>query len=118
MELNFSPGDTVRVYQKIQEGDPSARLREAQSSGSGQGRTRSQVFEGIVLGIRGRGENKSFTVRKIAVGGVGVERIWPLNSPMLQKIVIKKKGKVRRAKLYYLRTRTGKAAVKVEEKTS
>lgn len=109
MEQSFNPGDTVRVYQKIQEGS---------STGSGKGRVRSQVFEGIVLGIRGRGENKSFTVRKIAAGGIGVERIWPLNSPTIEKIVVKRKGKVRRAKLYYLRKRTGKAAVKIEEKTS
>lgn len=100
MEINFHPGDTVRVYQKIQEGE----------------KLRLQVFEGVVLGIRGRAENKSFTVRKIAAGGVGVERIWPVESPSIEKITVVKKGNVRRAKLYYLRKRTGREAVKVEEK--
>lgn len=108
MEINFHPGDTIRIYQKIQEGDPSGV--------SGQVKTRLQVFEGIVLGIRGRAENKSFTVRKIAAGGVGVERIWPVESPSIEKITVVKKGNVHRAKLYYLRKRTGKKAVKVEEK--
>lgn len=108
MEINFHPGDTIRVYQKIQEGDPSV--------GSGQVKLRLQVFEGVVLGIRGRAENKSFTVRKIAAGGVGVERIWPVESPSIEKITVVKKGNVRRAKLYYLRKRTGREAVKVEEK--
>ena len=101
MELNFHSGDTIRVYQKIQEGE----------------KVRSQIFEGVVLGIRGRGENKSFMVRKIAVGGIGVERIWPVGSPLIEKVVVKKKGKIGRAKLYYLRKRTGKMAVKVEEQT-
>lgn len=92
MEINFSPGDTIRVYQKIKEGE----------------KTRTQVFEGIVLGIRGRGENKSFTVRKIAVGGIGVERIWPASSPLIEKVAVVKKGAVRRAKLYYLRKQKSK----------
>lgn len=91
MEVNFRPGDIVKVYQKIQEGD----------------KTRIQVFEGTVLGIRGRGENKSFTVRKIATGGVGVERIWPVESPLIDKVVVvrKPKKRPRRAKLYYLRNK-------------
>jgi large subunit ribosomal protein L19 len=87
----FSVGDTVVVYQKIQEGE----------------KVRSQPFEGIVISIKGRGENKMFTVRKIAAGGIGVERIWPINSPWIDKIEVKKRAKVRRAKLYYLRP-TGK----------
>lgn len=86
-ETAFSVGDKVVVYQKIIEGE----------------KTRSQPFEGVVIAIRGSGEGKTFTVRKIAAGGIGVERIWPLNSPWITKIKIKKKGKVRRAKLYYLR---------------
>lgn len=101
MQINFSPGDTVKVYQKIKEAE----------------KTRTQIFEGVVLGIRGRGENKSFMVRKIAVGGIGVERIWPVVSPWIEKVTVVKKGKTRRAKLYYLRKRTGKKAIKVEEKT-
>ncbi len=86
-DTEFHVGDTIRVHQKFKEED----------------KTRTQIFEGVVIAIRGRGENKSFTVRKIAAGGIGVERIWPLISPWIAKIVVKKKGKVRRAKLYYLR---------------
>jgi len=97
-ENTFSVGDTVVVSQKIVEG----------------GKTRTQNFEGIVIAIRGSGENKTFTVRKIAVGGIGVERIWPLHSPWITKIKVKKKGKIRRAKLYYLRKKTGKKATKVK----
>lgn len=86
-EITFSVGDTLSVQQKIKEGD----------------KTRLQTFEGIVIAIKGRGENKMFTVRKISSAGIGVERIWPANSPWIKKITVKKKGKVRRAKLYYLR---------------
>lgn len=86
--IDFVPGDIIRVHQKIKDADKS----------------RIQVFEGTVLGIRGRGENKSFTVRKL-VGDVAVERIWPIGSPNIEKVVIKahSKKKVRRAKLYFLR---------------
>lgn len=86
--INFAPGDIVRVHQKITEGD----------------KTRTQVFEGTVLGIKGRGENKTFTVRKL-VGDIAVERIWPVQSPNIEKIEVKAhpKQRVRRAKLYYLR---------------
>jgi len=97
-ETTFSVGDTVVVSQKIVEG----------------GKTRIQNFEGIVIAIRGRGENKTFTVRKIAVGGIGVERIWPLNSPWITKITVKKGGRIRRAKLYYLRQKTTKKATRVK----
>lgn len=84
-EINFAVGDTVSVYQKIREGSQS----------------RTQIFKGVVLSIRGREENKSFIVRKI-VGDVAVERIWPLKSPNIEKIAViaKSKNKVRRAKLY------------------
>jgi large subunit ribosomal protein L19 len=88
----FNIGDKVVVFQKIQEGD----------------KTRTQSFEGIVMAIRGGGENQTFTVRKIAGGGIGVERIWPVNSPWIEKIAVLKKGKVRRAKLHFLRRRTGR----------
>lgn len=95
-KIDFSAGDIVRVHQKIQEGDPSA--------GSGQVKSRIQVFEGVVLAISGRGENKMFTAQKM-VGDVAVERIWPINSPSIEKIVVKahSKKRVRRAKLYHLR---------------
>lgn len=87
--IDFAPGDTVKVHQKIKEDQ----------------KTRTQVFEGVVLGIKGRGENKSFTVRK-TVGEIAVERIWPIASPNIEKVTMKEKSKkrIRRAKLYYLRT--------------
>lgn len=86
--IDFVPGDIVKVYQKIQEGE----------------KTRTQIFEGVVLGIKGRGENKMFTVRKL-VGDVAVEKIFPVNSPSIEKVVLKahSKKKIRQAKLYYLR---------------
>lgn len=97
-EQNIHIGDVVRVHNKVVEGEKS----------------RVQVFEGILISLRGRGENKTFIVRKIGVGGIGVERIWPLNSRSIVKIEVKKKaGKVRRAKLYYLRGLIGKEAVRV-----
>lgn len=94
----FNVGDKVKVHQKIIEGK----------------KERISIFEGIVIAIRGQGENKSFTVRRIAAGNIGVERIWPLNSPWINKIEVTKKGRVRRAKLYYLRKRTGKRAAKIK----
>jgi large subunit ribosomal protein L19 len=94
-DTKVEPGDSVRVSVKVKE----------------SGKERTQAFEGTVIAVRGVGESKTFTVRKIGTGGIGVERIWPLSSPHLQKIEIKKKGKVRRAKLYYLRSRKGKAAL-------
>ncbi|HSW89059.1 MAG TPA: 50S ribosomal protein L19 [Candidatus Saccharimonadales bacterium] len=85
--IDFVPGDIVRVHQKIQEGE----------------KTRIQIFQGTVLGIRGRGENKSFTVQKM-VGDVAVERIWQIGSPMIEKVEVKAhaKRRVRRAQLTYL----------------
>ena len=91
-------GNNVKVYQKIIEGS----------------RTRTQMFEGTVIAKKHGGINATFTVRRISYG-VGVEKTWPVNSPNIEKIEISRKGKVRRAKLYYLRGRTGKAA-KVKEK--
>ncbi|CDF57925.1 50S ribosomal protein L19 [Thermobrachium celere] len=95
---NFGPGDTVRVHVKVKEGN----------------RERIQVFEGIVLKRQNGGIRETFTVRKIAYG-VGVERTFPVHSPMIDKIEVVRRGKVRRAKLYYLRKRVGKAATKVKE---
>lgn len=95
---NFGPGDTVRVYVKIVEGD----------------KERLQAFEGHVLQKRGSGISSSFTVRKVS-NGVGVERIFPLHSPAIDRIEVVKRGKVRKAKLFYLRQRKGRSA-RVEEK--
>ncbi len=94
---NFSVGDTVKVFFKIVEGTTE----------------RIQVFEGIVIAKNNSGIRRTFTVRKISYG-VGVERIFPLHSPRVEKIEVVRRGKVRRAKLYYLRDRVGKAA-KVKE---
>lgn len=98
----INSGDTVRVHQEISEGD----------------KTRIQVYEGIVIAIRNAGSGKSFTVRKVATGGVGVEKIFPVMMPSLKKIEVKRKGQVRRGKLYYLRGRIGKQATKVKEKSA
>jgi large subunit ribosomal protein L19 len=95
---DFGPGDTVRVYVRVIEG----------------GRERVQVFEGVVLGRSGGGIRETFTVRKISFG-VGVERIFPVHAPILQKIEVTRRGDVRRAKLYYLRGRVGKAT-RIKEK--
>lgn len=93
----FRVGDTIRVYYTIKEGEKS----------------RVQPFEGIVIAKKGKEKNKTFTVRRIAIGAIGVERIFPLYSPLINKVEIVKSAKVRRAKLYYLRSRLGKAAQKV-----
>ncbi|WP_216328474.1 50S ribosomal protein L19 [Deinococcus aestuarii] len=89
----FQPGDTVRVETKVVEGN----------------RTRNQAFEGVVIAVNGTGSRKSFTVRKISFGE-GVERVFPFSSPLLAKVTVLERGKVRRAKLYYLRELRGKAA--------
>lgn len=91
-------GDTVRIHTEIVEGT----------------RTRVQIFEGIIISIRGRAENQTFTVRKIGAGGVGVERTWPVDAKPIVKVEVKKSAtKVRRSKLYYLRGLTGRSAVRV-----
>ena len=95
---DFGPGDTVLVHAKIVEGS----------------RERIQMFEGIVLGRQGEGVRETFTVRRISYG-VGVERMFPVHSPRIEKIDVLRKGVVRRAKLYYLRNLTGKAA-RIKEK--
>jgi len=94
----IGPGDTVRVSVRIKEGN----------------KERVQAFEGIVMGIRGSGTGKSFTVRRVGAAGVGVERILPFTSPSLEKVEVLRKGKVRRAKIYYIRNVKGK--VKIKEK--
>ena len=95
---DFSPGDTVRVNVRVVEG----------------GRERVQIFEGVVIARNGGGARASFTVRKLSFG-VGVERIFPLHAPIIQSIEVVRRGDVRRAKLYYLRDRVGKAA-RIKEK--
>jgi large subunit ribosomal protein L19 len=90
---NFRSGDTVRVHVKIREGD----------------KYRIQVFEGVVLALKRHGASSTFTVRKVS-SGYGVERIFPLHSPVIAKLEVVKRGRVRRARLYYLRERRGKAA--------
>ena len=90
----FGPGDTVRVHAKVVEGT----------------RERIQVFEGVVIRRRSGGINENFTVRRIASHGIGVERTFLIHSPRIDKIEVTRTGKVRRAKLYYLRGRTGRAA--------
>ena len=93
----FSVGDTVKVYNRIKEGN----------------KERIQLFEGTVIKRQGGSNRETFTVRKIS-NGVGVEKTWPVHSPFVEKIEVVRKGKVRRAKIYYLRSRVGKAA-KVKE---
>ncbi len=90
----FRPGDTVRVHYRIQEGEEKERV---------------QVFEGVVIRKRGSGTGATFTVRKVSFG-IGVERTFPLHSPRIERIEVVRRGKVRRARLYYLRGRYGKAA--------
>ena len=95
---DFRPGDTVKVNVRVVEGT----------------RSRIQVFEGVVIARKGGGLRETFTVRKISFG-VGVERTFPLHSPVIESIEVSRRGKVRRAKLYYLRDRVGKAA-RIKEK--
>jgi len=95
---NFEPGDTVKVHVKVKEGD----------------KERIQVFQGLVISRKGGGTRQMFTVREVS-GGVGVERMFPLYSPSIDRIEVERHGRVRRAKLYYLRDLKGKAA-RIEEK--
>ncbi len=98
-KAEFGVGDSVRVHTKVVEGD----------------KERIQIFSGVVIGKRGRGLNETFTVRRISYGE-GVERIFPLHSPRVDKIEVERKGSVRRAKLTYLRKRLGKGATLVKER--
>jgi len=95
---NFSPGDTVKVHVKVKEGE----------------KERIQVFQGVVISRKGGGSRQMFTVRKVS-GGIGVERMFPLYSPTIDRIEVERHGRGRRAKLYYLRDLRGKAA-RIEEK--
>ena len=98
-DSKFGVGDSVKVHTKVVEGD----------------KERIQVFSGVVIGKRGRGLNETFTVRRISYGE-GVERIFPLHSPRVEKVEVEREGAVRRAKLTYLRKRLGKGATLVKEK--
>lgn len=106
-------GDTVRVHYKLIEHEKVAgkTKREVKE----ETRERTQVFEGILIAIRGSDINCMFTVRHMGAAAVGIERIFPLMSPWIRKIEVKKHGDVRRAKLYYLRGRQGKAATRIDE---
>ena len=95
----FNIGDTVKVHVKVKEGD----------------KERIQVYEGVVIAKKGSGIRESFTVRRISFG-IGVERTFPTNSPRIDKVVVVRKGKVRRAKIYYIRDLSGKAAKVKEDK--
>jgi large subunit ribosomal protein L19 len=95
---HFTAGDTVNVHYRVREGE----------------KERIQQYEGVVISERGSGPNKTFTVRKMS-SNVGVERVFPLNSPFIAKIEVRKKGKVRRSKLFFLRDRRGKSA-RIQEK--
>jgi large subunit ribosomal protein L19 len=96
---DFRVGDTIRIFYKIIEGD----------------KLRTQPYEGIVISKRGEGESRSFTVRRIGADSVGIERIFPASSPNIDSIKITKRGKVRRAKLYFLRGKVGRAAMRIKE---
>lgn len=95
-------GDLVRVHTRILEGD----------------KERIQIFEGLVISIRGRGDDQTFIVRKIAAGNIGVERIFPLISPWISKIEIKKTGTVRRAKLYYVRGKSNRQVAAIHTQSN
>ncbi len=97
----FHVGDTVRVHYKIREGE----------------KTRIQPYEGIVISIKGSDISRTFTVRRIGAHSVPVERIFPVHSPNISKLEVVKSGKVRRAKLYYLRDKTGRAATRIKRRS-
>src|SRR5260221_141084 len=101
-DQTIAVGDTVRIHQRIVE----------------EKKTRVQIFEGVVIAIRGKENGRSFVVRKIGAGSIGIEKIFPIHLPSIEKIELKRKGQVRRSKLYFLRARIGKAASKVKEKAT
>ncbi len=97
----FKVGDSVKVHTRVKEGE----------------KERTQIYAGVVIGRKGRGLNENFTVRRISFGE-GVERVFPINSPLVEKVVVDRAGQVRRAKLYYLRGRKGKEALSVNAEKS
>lgn len=116
LKVDFHVGDVVRVHYRLIEHEKVAgkTKREVKE----ETRERIQVFEGIVIAIKGAAENTMFTVRRLGVGAIGIERIFPLVSPWIRKIEVKKHGDVRRAKLYYLRGKLGKEATRVTQGSS
>ncbi len=112
-KVSFGTGDTVRVHYKLIEKEKVAgkTKREVHE----ETHERIQVFEGIVIAIKKGNGASMFTVRHIGTGAIGVERIFPLDSPWIRKLEVKKHGEVRRAKLFYLRGRTGRAATRINE---
>lgn len=102
-KLDFAPGDTVKVNVKVVEESFDEKTKQIKR------RERIQAFEGVVIGRQGQGLNENFTVRKISYGE-GVERVFPCYSPLVDSVEVLRRGRVRRAKLYYLKGRTGKAA--------
>lgn len=99
-DSQFHIGDVVRVHQKIQEDQ----------------KIRTQIFEGTVIAVRGSAINKSFTVRRIGAGSIGVERIFQLASPLIEKVEVRAKGNVRRSKLYYIRNKTSRELADITKK--
>ena len=99
-DQQFNVGDRLLIHQNIVE----------------ENKTRVQIFDGIVIAVKGRGDNCSFTIRRIASNNIGVERTFPVQSPVIKQIEVKSRGSVRRSKLYYLRNRTGRQAMRVKEK--
>lgn len=99
-DSQFNVGDIVRVHQKIQEDQ----------------KVRTQIFEGTVIAIHGIGVNRGFTVRRIGAGNIGVERIFPLSSPLIEKVEVRAQGNVRRSKLYYIRSKTSREVADLTKK--
>jgi len=107
---DLRPGDTIRVYQKIKDYNSPTASSRAKGAGPSGDKERVQVFEGLIIARKhGKGINSTITVRK-TISGVGVERVFPIHSPLIEKIEVVKREKVRRAKLYYLRETRGKKA--------
>ena len=115
IKTDIHVGDTVRVHYKLIEKEKVAGKTKRETKE--ETRERIQIFEGIVIAIKGTGPNVMVMVRKIGAAAVGIERIFPLVSPWIKKIDVKKHGQVRRAKLYYLRGKIGKDATKIAEST-
>lgn len=115
-DMEFHVGDTIQVHYKLIEKETVSG--KAKKEKHEEVRERIQIFEGIVISIRGEKENTSFTVRRIGASNIGIERIFPLQSPWIKKITVKKYARVRRAKLYYLRKKEGKEQEKIKEKVS